>query len=441
MTVSARIAPSPTGLLHIGNIRAALFNYLFARGQGGIFMLRLDDTDRTRSTEEFADAIKRDLEWLGLGWDRFARQSDRLDRYAEVLENLKLAGHVYPCFETQAELDLKRKTQLGRGLPPVYDRAALKLTDADKARLHSEGRKPHWRFKLTQPETVWDDVIQGRKSFPSTAISDPVLVREDGVPLYTFCSVVDDIDFGTTHIIRGEDHVTNTATQIQIWQGVSATVPPPIFAHFPLIVSASGVEMSKRLGTLSIASMRAELKIEPMAINALLARLGTSEAVTPCLSLAELAGGFDLATISRATPKFDLEELKALNAKILHITPYESVRARVPEVREDLWNAVRANLATLEDVKIWTEVTHGTIMPVLQDAAFIAAAAALLPPAPWDTNTWGQWVEAVKVQTGRKGKELFMPLRLALTGLDHGPEMKLLLPMIGETRARQRLQG
>ncbi|HEU0118661.1 MAG TPA: glutamate--tRNA ligase, partial [Alphaproteobacteria bacterium] len=288
MTVNVRIAPSPTGLLHIGNIRAALFNYLFAKKLGGTFMLRLDDTDRTRSTQAFADAIERDLKWLGLQWDSFGRQSDRLARYSEVLEKLKTIGRVYPCFETQAELDLKRKTQLGRGLPPVYDRAALKLSEADRAALIAQGKKPHWRFKLDAGDVSWDDLVQGKKTFPSSAISDPVLVREDGVPLYTYCSVVDDADMDVTHIIRGEDHVTNTAVQIQIWKAVT-TKAVPVFAHFPLIVSASGVEMSKRLGTLSIQSMRDEMEIEPMAINALLAKLGTSDAIAPRLTLSELA--------------------------------------------------------------------------------------------------------------------------------------------------------
>ena len=446
MTVFVRIAPSPTGLLHIGNIRAALFNYLFAKRHGGSFMLRLDDTDRVRSTEEFAEAIKRDLAWLGLSWDRFARQSERLDRYAEVLEQLKTAGLVYPCFETQAELDLKRKTQLGRGLPPVYDRGALKLTEADRAAKLAEGRKPYWRFKLNHTDVVWDDLVQGCKNFPAAALSDPVLVREDGVPLYTFCSVVDDIDFGITHIIRGEDHVTNTAVQIQIWQGITATLPPPIFAHFPLIVSASGVEMSKRLGTLSIASMRDDMMVEPMAINALLAKLGTSESVMPRQSLAELVQEFDLSKISRATPKFDLEELQDFSAKTLHQTPYAVVRERLDTlglsaIDESFWNATRANLRVLSDLRDWWQIAHADLSPTITDAEFIAEAAGLLPAEPWDLTTWGQWTDAIKAKTGRKGKDLFMPLRLTLTGREHGPEMKFFLPIIGAERVRQRLAG
>lgn len=445
MTINVRIAPSPTGLLHIGNIRAALFNFLFARKSGGHFMLRLDDTDSVRSTHEFAEAIKRDLGWLGLEWDSFARQSDRLARYAEILEQLKKSGRVYPCFESQSELDLKRKTQLGRGLPPVYDRAALRLSDADRAAFTAEGRKPHWRFHLNPSDVVWDDLIQGRKSFPSSALSDPVLVREDGVPLYTFCSVVDDVDDKTSHIIRGEDHVTNTAVQIQIWQAVTGDAVPA-FAHFPLIVSANGIEMSKRLGTLSIASMRDEMQIEPMAINTLIAKLGTSDAIAPRLTMAELVGEFDLNKISHSTPKFDLEELKSINAKILHITPFDSVRERLAQmgpgaIDENFWNIARANITVLPDVRGWWQVVTGPITPVIADAEFLNDALALLPPAPWDLASWGSWTDAIKAKTGRKGKELFMPLRLALTTHEHGPEMKSLFPLIGEQRVRALLAG
>jgi glutamyl-tRNA synthetase len=444
MTPLCRFAPSPTGLLHIGNIRAALFNYLFARREAGRFMLRLDDTDRERSTDAFAKAIERDLGWLGLKWDLFARQSDRLANYDAALERLKKAGRAYACFETPDELALKRKTQLGRGLPPVYDRAALKLSDQERAALAAEGRKPHWRFLLNHADVTWDDAVQGKKSLPASALSDPVLVREDGVPLYTFSSVVDDIDFGVTNIIRGEDHVTNTAVQIQIWQALTQT-PAPGFAHFPLIVSASGVEMSKRLGTLSVASLRDEMQIEPMSINSLLARLGTSDAIAPVLSLEDLARGFDLHKISHSTPKFDNADLLALNAKILHMTPYDAVRERLRTIDTGIdaafWNAMRANLGKLGDIKQWWQVVKGPVTPVIADAAFATAASQLLPPAPWGDQSWQQWTEAVKGKTGRKGKELFMPLRLALTGVEHGPEMKVLLPLIGPDRATARLAG
>lgn len=447
MTIYVRFAPSPTGRLHIGNIRSALYNFLFARRHGGRFLLRMDDTDQERSTLENEEAIKRDLKWLGLNWDAYAKQSDRSARYYEVLDQLKASGRVYPCFETQAELDLKRKTQLGRGLPPVYDRAALKLSEEDRAKLIADGKKPHWRFKLEHKDVVWDDGIQKHKVFPASSLSDPVLVREDGVPLYTFCSVVDDADMGITHIIRGEDHVTNTAVQIQIWEAVTDK-PAPQFAHFPLIVSADGKEMSKRLGTMSIGSMRDQDHIEPMAINSLLAKLGTSDPIVPFLDINELAGTFDLSKISRATPKFDMEELKHISAKILHQTAYEDVSARLDalglgHVTKEFWNAVRANLMTIEDVRLWWQVTHGPVTPAFNgaDSHFLMEASALLPQGSWHESTWSEWTAKIKSATDRKGKELFMPLRLALTGTDHGPEMKALLPLIDREKVLARLAG
>lgn len=445
MTVFVRFAPSPTGRLHIGNIRAALFNYLFAHKNGGRFLLRLDDTDQERSTNAFAQGIERDMKWLGLNWDAFEKQSARTQRYQEALEQLKAEGRVYPCFETPDELNLKRKTQLGRGLPPVYDRAALKLSQDDITKLIASGKKPHWRFKLNHVDVTWDDLVQKHKAYPASSISDPVIVREDGVPLYTFCSVIDDVDMDITHVIRGEDHVTNTAVQIQIWQAVT-NKPVPQFAHYPLLVNITGEEMSKRLGTLSIASIRDELHLEPMAINSLLARLGTSDPITPFMDLNDLIAGFDLGRISRSTAKFDIEELKSLSAKILHQTEFEKVSERLDaldlgHVTKEFWNAVRTNLMTIEDVRLWWQVAHGPVSPVIDDTDFMAVAAELLPPEPWDQSTWSTWTNAIKDKTGRKGKDLFMPLRRALTGMDHGPELKVLLPLIGRERALTRLTG
>jgi len=445
MTVFVRFAPSPTGRLHIGNIRAALFNVLFARKNGGRFLLRMDDTDQERSTPEFAAGIERDMRWLGLTWDAFDKQSNRTARYQEVLEQLKASGRVYPCFETQDELNLKRKTQLGRGLPPVYDRAALKLSADDVATLIASGKKPHWRFKLNHVDVTWDDLVQKHKVFPASSLSDPVIVREDGVPLYTFCSVIDDADMGITHIIRGEDHVTNTAVQIQLWEAVTGK-PVPQWAHYPLLVNATGEEMSKRLGTLSIASLRDELHIEAMAINSLLAKLGTSDPIVPVTDLDALVTTFDLGKISRNTAKFDVEELKALSAKIMHHLPFAQISERLDalglgHVTEEFWMAVRANLMTIEDVRLWWQVAHGPVTPIIEDKDFVAGAAELLPPAPWDINTWSAWTNAVKEKTGKKGKDLFMPLRRALTGMDHGPELKVLLPLIGRENAINRLDG
>ena len=443
--VNVRMAPSPTGLLHIGNVRAALFNWLFARRHGGSFMLRLDDTDKERSSAELAHHIERDLRWLGLEWDRTAKQSDRMERYHAVLEELKAKGRVYPCYETSEELGLKRKTQLGRGLPPIYDRAALKLTEAEKQKCAAEGRLPHWRFLLNNEDVVWDDTVQGRKTFTAAALSDPVLIREDGVPLYTFCSVVDDVDFAISHIIRGEDHVTNTAVQIQIWQAIS-TLPAPVFAHFPLLVSGDGIEMSKRLGTLSIASMRDDMGIEAMAINALVARIGTSDPVIPATDLNELVPDFALEKIAHGTPKFEIAELQHLSARILHQTPFAKIATRLrdlglTEIDENFWNTVRPNLTKFADIKEWWQVARGPVAPHIDDPAFAASALSVLPAEPWDISTWSTWTSAVKAKTGKSGKDLFMPLRLALTGHPHGPELKLLLPQIGAARVKARLMG
>lgn len=443
--INVRIAPSPTGLLHIGNVRAALFNWLFARRHGGSFMLRLDDTDRERSRDDLAQYIERDLRWLGLDWDRFARQSDRMGRYHEVLEQLKAKGRVYPCYETPEELSLKRKTQLARGLPPIYDRAALRMTGTEKAAFEAAGRQPHWRFLLSDEDVVWEDLVQGRKVFAASALSDPVLVREDGVPLYSYCSVVDDIDFEISHIIRGEDHVTNTAVQIQIWQAIYG-FPAPIFAHFPLLVSGDGIEMSKRLGTLSIASMRDDMGLEAMAINALVARLGTSDPIIPATTLQALIPDFSLEKVSHGTPKFELAELQHLSARILHQMDYVQVRGRLTDMGltaldADFWQAIRPNLTKLNDAKDWWQVARGEVTPQVTDGELLAAALPLLPPEPWDTETWSAWTKAVKAKTGKSGKDLFMPLRQALTGHDHGPELKHLLPQIGAAKVKARLTG
>lgn len=444
MSNLVRIAPSPTGFLHVGNIRAALMNWLFARKTGGKFMLRLDDTDQERSTQAFAEAIERDMSWIGLKWDVFARQSDRFPRYDEALAQLRQAGRAYPCFETQDELALKRRSQLSRGLPPVYDRAALKLSaEVIEAKIKT-GEKHHWRFLLEDKPVAWDDLVQGRKEFPSGSLSDPVLVREDGVPLYTFCSVVDDVDFKVSHVIRGEDHVANTAVQIQIWQALGG--PVPIFAHLPLITLASGEELSKRLGSMSIGSLRDEMGVEPLALCSLLARTGTSDAIEAAASMDELVNAFDFKKIGRAPPKFDTEDLKRLNARVLHHMGFAEAAPRLAamgltHINENYWNAVRGNLSTFAEIKEWWHVTGENITPQIEDAAFAQRAASLLPPAPWDAGTWAKWTEIVKKETGLSGKALFMPLRLALTARPHGPEMKALLPLIGEARVRARLAG
>lgn len=443
MAVRVRFAPSPTGRLHVGNIYIALHNWLFARKAGGEFLLRLDDTDRDRSTEDFANEIKTDLEWLGLSWNLFDRQSVRLAIYDAAADKLRAAGRLYPCYESAEELSLKRKVQLGQGRPPIYDRAALKLTDADRARLEAEGVKPHWRFKLEPRDVRWDDLVRGHQHVDETSQSDPVLVRENGSYLYTFTSVVDDIAFGITEVIRGNDHVTNTATQIQIFEALGAKAPE--FAHLPLLVDAAGEGLSKRLGSLSIGQMRAD-GLEPMAINAYLARIGTGDPVVPVRALDELLPAHDLSKFGKSSPRFDPEELKHLNARLLHHLPFEEARKHLAavglgDVDAAVWDAARANVEKVEDVALWQSVVKGPVRPAIADTAFAAKAAELLPPEPWNNETWSAWTNAVKSATGRKGKELFMPLRQALTASDHGPELKLLLPLIGRDRALKRLKG
>ena len=445
--MKVRFAPSPTGLLHVGNARQALVNWLFARARGGRYLLRIDDTDTERSTAEFARAIEEDLRWLGLDWDEKAVQSERLDRYAAAADRLKAAGRLYPCYETPEELGLKRKVALGAGRPPIYDRAALALSAEDRARLEAEGRRPHWRFKLLPGEIAWDDLVRGPVAFQGENLSDPVLLREDGRPLYTLTSVVDDIELEITHVVRGEDHVANTAVQVQLFEALGGfdsgteVAAVPAFGHLSLIAGAGGEALSKRLGSLSLAGLR-ESGLEAMTVNCYLARLGTPDPIEPLADLAALAAGFDLARFGRATPKFDPEELAQLNARLLHRLSFEQVAERLPQgFDRALWEAVRPNLTRLAEAEAWLAICRGPVVPQIANPAFAATAAGLLPPEPWDEATWGAWTAAVKQATGRKGKDLFQPLRLALTGLDHGPELKALLPLIGRERAEARLTG
>jgi glutamyl-tRNA synthetase len=442
MTPTVRFAPSPTGRLHAGNIRTALFNFLFARKTGGRFILRLDDTDTERSTEEFADGIREDLAWLGLVWADEARQSDRFARYAAAVERLKASGRLYPAYETPEELELKRKRQLARGRPPVYDRAALKLTVEERAKLEADGLRPHWRFKLEQRDVVWDDLVRGRQHVDAASLSDPVLVRADGTYLYTLPSVVDDIDLDITHVIRGEDHVANTAPQIQLFEALGAA--PPAFGHHNLLVSPDGAALSKRDRSLSIEALREE-GIEALAVASYSAIIGTSDATAPHASLDELVPGFDFAKLSRAPARFDPHELRLLNAKLLHMLPFAAVEGRLAEMGvaggAPLWEAVRGNIAVLADAKLWWHVVQGPLEPAIDDRTLCSTAASLLPPEPWDETTWSAWSSAVKQATGAKGKALFSPLRLALTGREHGPELKHLLPLIGRARSLARLEG
>jgi len=458
--VKVRFAPSPTGFLHVGNARVALWNWLFARHGGGRFLLRLDDTDAQRSRPEFAAAILEDLGWLGLDWDESFHQSERTARYAEAAEALKAAGRLYPCYETPEELDWKRKLRLKRGLPPIYDRFALEMTEAQRARKEAEGIRPHWRFRLSERRMAWRDLVRGPQEIGLAGeTSDPVLIRADGTPLYTFTSAVDDLDSAITHIIRGEDHVTNTAAQLDLYEALGGVAGALRFGHLPLLQMAGGGKVSKRehggggggggggveIGRLTLRRLRQD-GIEPLALASLLARLGTSGDIASAQSMAELIEEFDLARASRAAPQFDPQKLLELNAKTLHHLSFAQVAPRLAALGlgaadARFWETVRGNLDLLPEVRDWWDIARGDFVPapVEGEAEYLRAAAAALPPEPWDEASWRAWTEALKTATGRKGKALFMPLRLALTGQEHGPEMAPLLALMGRARAHSRL--
>lgn len=438
---TTRFAPSPTGYLHIGNLRTALMNYLIARKAGGRFILRIDDTDPERSREEYVDAIKQDMEWLGLTWDRVERQSDRLDRYADAADRLRAMGRFYEAFETPTELDLKRKKQLNMGKPPVYDRAALALGDAEKDALRAERGSGVWRFLLDHERIAWSDGILGDVSIDAASVSDPVLIRGDGQVLYTLASVVDDTEMGVTDVVRGSDHVTNTATQIQIIGALGGTTPR--FAHHSLLTGPQGEALSKRLGTLALRDLR-EQGVQPMALLSLLARLGSSDPVELRGSMEELVDGFDITRFGAAPTKFDSEDLFPLTARHLQSLPLDAVRAEVAalgvpaDLAEPFWRMARENITTLRDLEGWWLLCRDGADPLVaeEDRDFIAQAMALLPEGPFDGETWGSWTAAVKAATGRKGKGLFMPLRKAVTGMERGPEMAALMPLLQVVRAR-----
>lgn len=399
-------------------------------------MLRIDDTDAQRSKKEYEDAIRDALVWLGLEWSEEARQSARVERYNEVTEKLKADGRIYACYETPEELEFMRKRLLNKGLPPIYDRQALNLTREQIAKYEAEGRRPHYRFKLLDGDIVWHDLVRGECRYSEKNLSDPVVIREDGSFLYHLPSVIDDADFGITHIVRGEDHVTNTAAQIQMFEAVGGKIPA--FAHLPLLTGKEG-KLSKRLGSLGVRELRAD-GVEPMAISSFLAKLGTSDPVEPFYSLKDLAGTLDFAKIGRAQPKFDEEELKHFNTRLIHAMPYAMVKERF-SVTEEFWNAVRGNLDKLSDIKMWSDICFAELSPVMEDAELTNMAAELLPAEPWNEETFGAWLNEVKTQSGKKGRELFHPLRKALTALENGPELKILLPFIGRERAYKRLKG
>ncbi|WP_293443237.1 glutamate--tRNA ligase [Planktotalea sp.] len=439
---TTRFAPSPTGYIHVGNLRTALFNFMIAAKSAGTFILRIDDTDPVRSEEKYVDAIKQDLEWLGLTWDKVERQSDRLDRYAETADKLREMGRFYEAFETPTELDLKRKKQLNMGKPPVYDRSALGLSDAEKDALRAERGSGVWRYKLDQERIGWTDGILGYTSIDAASVSDPVLIRGDGQVLYTLASIVDDTDMGVTNVVRGSDHVTNTATQIQMIKAIGSTVPD--FAHHSLLTGPQGESLSKRLGTLALRDLR-EAGVQPMALLSLLARLGSSQPVDLRTSLDELIEGFDISQFGSVPTKFDVDDLYPLTARYNHTLPLAAVADRIAALgvpadqAGQFWDVARENVTVLSDLSEWSDLAQNGADPIIEagDEDFIAKAMTMLPDGPYTEATWGEWTSAVKEATGRKGKSLFMPLRKAVTGRERGPDMASLMPLLQVIKAKR----
>lgn len=435
-----RFAPSPTGMLHVGNARQAIANALLARRHGAAFQLRIDDTDTERSRESYAEAIRTDLHWLGIHWNESFRQTERLERYAEAIEMLKRTERLYPCFESEQELASKREMRIRQRKPPIYDRAMLKLTPQQRAQAEANGKVPYWRFRLSDGSKSWNDMVMGTCSVKLTAISDPVLVRADGTVLYTLASVVDDLETGITHIVRGEDHITNTGVQLDIAEALGARPHRFHFAHLPLLLDEGGGKLSKRFDALALRTLRQD-GVEARALVSYLARLGSSDDPEP-LDFDTLAQTYDLSHISRSSARFDMRQLLALNRRVLAQEPFASVQDRLPEgATETFWLAIRDNIELLTEARHWWDVTHGEMVPPVQEGedAYLSRAAELLPPTPWSEETWSAWTATLKADTERSGKALFRPLRLALTGEEHGPELKTLLPMIGPERAKARL--
>ncbi len=443
MTIKTRFAPSPTGLLHVGNVRTALINWLFARKNGGSFTLRIDDTDLVRSTKEFTECIKQDLSWLELAWDDLVFQSDRFDRYTEIKNSLIEQGKLYPCYETPEELDLKRKLQLGKGKPPIYDRSALKLSDTQKEQLEASGKKPHYRFMLEDRKVSWQDLVRSEVTFGENSMSDPILIREDGSWTYMLCSVIDDIDLNITHVIRGEDHISNTAVQIQIFEILGAKLP--IFAHLARITSKEA-KISKRVGGFDIQNLREEKGIEAMTINNFLATIGTSDPISHFPEMKDVIEHFDLNKFHKSPTNYDEEDLIRINHKILANTSFAEISPRLKQMNlnkidENFWLIVRKNLNTLNEIELWNSICFDKVTPIVNDQDFLNACAQCLPTDDWNETIWEKWMQNIIATTGKKGKELFMPIRLALTAMEHGPELKSMIYLLGKEKILKRLKG
>ena len=440
--IKVRFAPSPTGYLHIGNFRTALVNFLFSRKQNGHFMLRIDDTDEERSSLEYENGIKEDLKWMGINWDSIEKQSSRLSNYDKAFEILLDKKRAYPCFETGDELSLKRKSQLSSGKPPIYDRSALRLSDSDIASLKSEGKRPHYRFLLKHSDVIWHDLIKGESKYNMSNLSDPVIIREDGRVIYTLASVVDDIDFEVTDILRGEDHTTNSAAQIQLFEALGSLAPR--LGHLSLLTDISGSGLSKRLGSLSLRDLKKE-GFQPLAIASLLSRIGTSDSTEISTELNEIITNFDINKFGKSKPKFDKVELSALNSKFFQLIDFENIFDDLKKINihitKEFWYLIRGNINTLNDVNFWWNIVYGNIKTIKDSEEFTNLAIKTLPKKDFDKNTWSTWTSLIMKESGRKGKDLFKPLRLCLTGQSNGPEMASLVFIMGRDKVIERLSN
>ena len=440
--MKVRFAPSPTGYLHIGNFRTALVNFLFVRKNNGHFMLRIDDTDQERSFIEYENAIKEDLSWMNIGWDSLEKQSSRLSCYDNALQILLNKKRAYPCFETADELSLKRKSQLSSGKPPIYDRSSLKLSDSEIADLKSKGKKPHYRFLLNHIDVNWDDLVKGKSKYNMSNLSDPVILREDGRVIYTLASVVDDIDFAVTDILRGEDHMTNSAAQIQLFEALGSS--PPRLGHLSLLTDISGEGLSKRLGSLSLKDLRQE-GFQPMAISSLLSKVGTSDAIDIFKNINQIIDDFDINKFGKSKPKFDKVELSALNSKFFQLIDFENIFDDLKKINinitKEFWYLIRGNINTLNDVNFWWDIVYGNIKTIKDSEEFTNLALKTLPKKDFDKNTWTTWTSLIMKESGRKGKDLFKPLRLCLTGQNNGPEMANLVFIMGRDKVIERLSN
>ena len=435
-----RFAPSPTGYLHIGNFRTALINFLFAKNKNGHFMLRIDDTDDERSLKKYEDAIKEDLSWVGINWDSLEKQSSRLSYYDQALQKLLDKKRAYPCYETAEELSLKRKKQLSSGKPPIYDRSALNLSDSDIADLKAKGRSPHYRFLLDHKDVNWNDLVKGDSRYNMSNLSDPVIIREDGRVIYTLASVVDDIDFEVTDILRGEDHMTNSAAQIQLFEALESS--PPNLGHLSLLTDISGAGLSKRLGSISLRDLKDE-GFQPMAISSLLSKVGSSDAIEIFRDINQIISDFDISKFGKSKPKFDKNELRGLNSKLFKMLDFSDISNQLKKfnfkISSDFWELVKGNIENLEELELWWNIIYGNIEPKYNDENFLNTALETLPEGNFDKNTWTNWTSILMEETGRKGKELYNPLRMCLTGQNKGPEMATLVFLMGREKVLERL--